>query len=98
MNEYQKITLRINGREYPLKVKREDEKIFRDAAVAIHRKISQYRNYFSGAETRKLEDTDYAIMTSIQAVSEYNELETENKIFEEKIIALTQELDEYLKK
>lgn len=98
IKEHLIIKLRINGKEYPLKVKLEDEKFFRDAAEIIEKKTSSYRNYYSSADIRKLDEADYAIMTSIQAVSSYNSVEHENKIFEDKIKALTQELDEYLRK
>lgn len=92
------VNLKINGKIYPLKAKISKEGYYRDAASNIERKISQYRNYFSGADIRKLDEADYAIMTTIQAVAERNELDAENKYFEDKIKALTQELDLYLKK
>ncbi len=97
IKEHLIIKLRINGKEYPLKVKLKDEKFYRDAADIIEKKISDYRNCYSGADIRVLDEADYAIMTSIQAVSKFNSMEEENKTFEDKIIALTQELDEYLK-
>lgn len=98
IDEHLIITLRVAGKAYRLKVKRENEKIFRDAAGVIDRKINQYRNYFSGTDQEQMEDMDYVLMTSIQALSEHVELETRNNRFEDKIKALTAELDEYLKK
>jgi len=85
-------------RVYRLKINRKDEKKFRDAAVAIERKTTQYRNHFAGAEANELLDKDYLAMTTIQSLSEMVELEAENKYFEDKIGSLVTELDLYLKK
>jgi len=98
INEHFVISLRVLGRTYRLRIKRSDEKIFRDAVSEIERKISQYRNYFSGTEQDALEELDYVVMTSIQALSEHFDLDTRNKMFEDKIKALTEELDDYLKR
>jgi len=98
INERFIITLRVLGRSYRLKINRRDEKIFRDAVSELERKISQYRNYFSGTEQDKLEELDYVVMTSIQALSEHFDLDTKNKMFENKIKALTEEIDQYLKR
>jgi len=93
-----KVNLVVNGKPYPLKVDAKYEKYCRMAAPLIEQKISQYRNQYSGADIRKLDEVDYAVMTAIQAVAECEDQEEENKIFEEKIKSLTRELDEYLKK
>ncbi|NDW10755.1 cell division protein ZapA [Dysgonomonas sp. 520] len=98
MNEHFVITLHVFNKVYRLKVKRKDEKIYRDAADAIKKKTKQYRDYFSGQESNKLEDTDYMVMTSIQALSENAALETENEAYERKIKSLTEELDLFLRK
>jgi len=91
------VKLMVNGKPYPLRVKADYERYCRKAAPLIEKKISQYRNQYTGADIRKLDQSDYAIMTAIQAVSECENLEEENKIFEERIKSLTKELDEYLK-
>lgn len=99
MNEHLvMVNLVVNGKPYPLKVEARYEQYCRKAAPLIERKISQYRNQYSGADIRRLDESDYAIMTAIQAVSECEDREEENKVFEEKIKFLTKELDEYLKK
>jgi len=97
MSEHFIITLRIMDRVYRLKVRRKDEKIYRDAAVAIEKKTTQYRNYFAGADSKKLLERDYLAMTAIQALSETVELETDNKLFTDKVKSLIDELDLYLK-
>ncbi|GAB6011929.1 cell division protein ZapA [Viscerimonas tarda] len=97
INEHIEFTVQLAGRPYTLKVKRDEEGHIRNAVKVIDRKINQYRNHFSGAEQKELEELDYVNMTSIQAMSENVVLELKNKMFEDKIKALTHELDEYLK-
>ena len=98
MNEHIEFTVQLSGRPYTLKVRKEDEGHIRNAVKVIGRKVSQYRQSFSGIEQSELEELDYVNMASIQAVSESVSLELKNKIFEDKIKALLNELDEYLKK
>ena len=98
INEHIEFTIQLSGRPYTLKVKRENEGDIRNAVKVIDRKINQYRNYFSGAEQKELEELDYVNMTSIQAVSENVVLEAKNKLFEDRIRSLINELDEYLKR
>lgn len=97
MNEHLIITLRVLDRVYRLKVNRKDEKKFRDAATAIEKKTNQYRSYFAGAESKSLLERDYLAMTTIQALSETENLEADNKAFEDRIKAMINKLDEYLK-
>ncbi len=98
MSEHFIITLRVLDRVYRLKIKRKDEQKYRDAAVAIEKKTTQYRNYFAGADSNKLLERDYLTMTTIQALSETVELEAGNRLFEDKVKSLIGELDTYLKK
>ncbi|HCO68852.1 MAG TPA: cell division protein ZapA [Dysgonomonas sp.] len=97
MTEHFIITLRVLDRVYRLKVRRKDEQIYRDAVAEIEKKTTQYRNYFSGAGSDKLLEQDYLAMTSIQALSETVELDSENKHFQNRIKSLISELDSYLK-
>lgn len=98
MKEHFIITLRVFDKYYRLKINRKDEKKYRDAAVAIEKKTNQYRNYFAGSGSENLQGSDYLTMTAIQALSETEGLEAENKMFEDKVKSLIDELDEYLKK
>jgi cell division protein ZapA (FtsZ GTPase activity inhibitor) len=98
MKEHFIITLRVFDKYFRLKINRKDEKKYRDAAVAIEKKTNQYRNYFSGSGSEHLQASDYLTMTAIQALSETEGLEAENKMFEDKVQSLIDELDEYLKK
>lgn len=97
-SEHLIITLQVFGKSYRLNIKRREEKIYRDAAVAIIKKTNQYRNSFLGQDVEQLTNTDYMVMTTIQALSENADLETRNKIYEDKIKALSSELDVFLKK
>jgi len=97
MSEHFIITLRVLDRVYRLKIRRKDEQLYRDAVAKIERKTTQYRNYFSGADSKKLLEQDYLAMTSIQALSEAVEVDNENKLFENKVKSLISELDSYLK-
>lgn len=97
MEEHLIITLRVADRFYRLKIKRKDERKYRDAAVAIEKKTNQYRELFQGSESQKLGDKDYLTMTAIQAVSEFEELEVENDDFEKGIKKLTDDIEQYLR-
>ena len=97
MTEHLIITLRVGDRFYRLKIKRKDEKKYRDAVDVIEKKTNQYRDFFSGSETHELTEIDYMAMTTIQALSEHEELDAKNKLFESKLNALTLELEAYLK-
>lgn len=92
------LTLEIDGRKYPLKVKRSEEGIFRNAAKTINTKVNQYRIAFG--ENSGMNAQDYMAMTAIQALAENHNLGDKNytKPFEDKINSLLNELDDYLKK
>lgn len=97
MKDHFIITLRVFDRSYRLKIHRKDEKKYRDAAVAIEKKTNQYRKHFAESGSKSLLEGDYLAMTTIQALSETEALIAENKIFEDKVQSLIDELDEYLK-
>lgn len=97
MSEHFIITLRVFDRSYRLRIRRKDERKYRDAAVAIERKTNQYRRHFAESETESLQERDYLTMTTIQALSEKEELEADNRLFEDRIKSMIDELDEYLK-
>lgn len=91
------LTLTVDGRNYPLKIKRTEEQAFRHAAKKINTKINQYRNTF-GAESNNLIAQDFVVMTAIQALVENFELGDKNytKPFEDKISLLINNIDTYL--
>lgn len=98
MDEHLIISLRVADMRYPLKVKRKDEEIYRKAATEIDRKISQYKRSFTNNSNQSLRQLDYVVMTAIQSVAEKAEQEVRADLFEQKILELTSELDDYLKK
>lgn len=91
------ISLRILDRVYRLKINRKDEQKFRDAAVTIDKKTNQYRIHFAGTDSKSLLEQDYLAMTTIQALSQTEALEAKNKLFEDKIKSLIDEVEIYLK-
>lgn len=97
MKEHFIITLRVFDRSYRLRINRKDEKKYRDAAVAIEKKTNQYRKHFAESSSKSLLERDYLTMTTIQALSETEDIIAENEIFENKVQSLINELDEYLK-
>jgi len=97
MDEHLIINLRVADTRYPLKIKRQDEEVFRKAADEIDYKLGQYKNYFTGNGAQPLQNSDYMAMTAIQAVAEKVEHKLRAESFETRIRRLTQELEEYLK-
>ncbi|MDR0824743.1 MAG: cell division protein ZapA [Prevotella sp.] len=97
MDEHLIINLRVADTRYPLRIKREDEEMYRKAANEIDRKLVQYKNYFTGDSSHPLQNADYMAMTAIQAVSEKVGHQLRAEEFESRIKKLTEELDNYLK-
>ncbi|MDK2969953.1 MAG: hypothetical protein PWQ65_1060 [Bacteroidota bacterium] len=93
------VTLKIDGRKYPLKIDRSQEEAFRSAEKKINNKINQYRVAFGG-ENSDLNAQDFMAMTTIQALVENFTLEgkSDTAPMEKKIVGLIEELDNYLKK
>ncbi len=74
------VNLRVADTRYPIRIKRNEEEVFRRAAKEVDYKLSQYKNYFTGQSSQPLRDVDYMAMTAIQAVS--GKVEDELKINE----------------
>lgn len=92
------ITLRVDGRRFPLRIDRKQEEVYRKAAKAIDDKLSLYKiNY---GDNPDLSLVDLLIMASIQVLgesyAEYNKVDT--RPYEETISSLVEELEIYLKK
>ncbi|MDR1882501.1 MAG: cell division protein ZapA [Prevotella sp.] len=97
MDEHLIINLRVADMKYPLRIKRQEEEIFRKAAEEIDYKLGQYKNYFTGNASHPLRNSDYMAMTAIQAVAEKVEHQSRAGVFESRMKELTRELDDYLK-
>lgn len=97
MDEEFVINLLIDNTRYPIKIRRDEEEVYRRAAEEIDSKLGQYKSHFTG-DSRKLESKDYMAMTAIQAVAGKAQHEVRAEYFEEKIKSMIGELDDYLKK
>ncbi len=92
------LTLVIDGRKYPIKIRRSEEEAFRSAAKKINNKINQYRVTYG--DSKELITQDFIAMTAIQALVENFTLGQKNytQPYEDKISSLIDELDQYLEK
>ncbi len=92
------LTLEIDWRKYPLKIKQSEEEAFRKAAKTIHNKINQYRAKFG--ENPDLTVQDFMALIAIQALVENFSIESKNntKPYEDTLSSLINELDHFLKK
>ena len=93
MTEKLSIKIKIDGREYPLKVARDDEEKYRKAAKTINDTLIQYRQKYSSNSTQ-----DFLAMTAFQFALKNIELEEEvdrSPLFDE-LKKLDEELSDYL--
>ena len=93
MTDKLSIKIKIDGREYPLKVDREDEEKYRKAAKIINDIILQYRQKYSSSNTQ-----DFLAMTAFQFALKTIELEEKvdrSPLFDE-LKKLDEELSDYL--
>ena len=93
MTDKLSIKIKIDGREYPLKVERNDEEKYRKAAKIINDIILQYRQKYSNSSTQ-----DFLAMTAFQFVLKTIELEEKvdrSPLFDE-LKKLDEELSDYL--
>lgn len=88
------INLKINGRNYPVKLKnRDEEEAFRRAASQVELKLIQYKSANYNVDDPEL----YMGMVAIQALSEKNILAIEAENKEKKLEQLTKEINNFLK-
>lgn len=93
MTEKLSIRIKIDGREYPLKVDREEEEKYRKAAKIINDIILQYRQKYSNSSSQ-----DFLAMTAFQFALKNIELEEKvdrSPMFDE-LKKLDEELSDYL--
>ncbi|HCY43441.1 MAG TPA: cell division protein ZapA [Prolixibacteraceae bacterium] len=93
MTDKLSIKIKIDGREYPLKVDREEEEKYRKAAKIINDIILQYRQKYSSSNTQ-----DFLAMTAFQFALKSIELEEKvdrSPLFDE-LKKLDEELSDYL--
>ncbi len=89
------IRVMILDTSYPIKIRREEEEIYRKAAKQLNERILAYRKKFD----RNLNDIDYVIMVAFELslLSLRLEEERDNSPFISTIQALDNRLAEYLK-
>ncbi|MGQ8335291.1 cell division protein ZapA [Sunxiuqinia sp. A32] len=87
------ITIKIDGRVYPLKIDREQEEIYRKAAKMLNEIILQYRKKYANHDSQ-----DFLAMTAFQFVVKNLEMEekADDSPFIEEIKQLDEELTDYL--
>ncbi len=93
MAEKLSINIKIDGRNYPLKVDRENEEKYRKAAKIINDIVLQYRQKYVTSDSQ-----DVLAMTAIQFVLKSIELEEKvdhSPLFDE-LKKLDEELGDYL--
>jgi cell division protein ZapA (FtsZ GTPase activity inhibitor) len=93
MTDKLSIRIKIDGREYPLKVDRDDEEKYRKAAKILNDIILQYRQKYSSSNTQ-----DFLAMTAFQFVLKTIELEEkvdQSPLFDE-LKKLDEELSDFL--
>lgn len=93
MTEKLSIKIKIDGREYPLKVARDDEEKYRKAAKIINDTLIQYRQKYSSSSTQ-----DFLAMTAFQFALKNLELEEQvdrSPLFDE-LKKLDEEISDYL--
>ena len=93
MNDKLSINIKIDGRNYPLKIDREDEEKYRKAAKIINDIVLQYSQKYVTRDAQ-----DVLAMTAIQFVLKSIELEerVENSPLFDDLKELDEELGDYL--
>jgi len=93
MTEKLSINIKIDGRNYPLKVERENEEKFRKAAKIINDIVLQYRQKYVNSDSQ-----DFIAMAAFQFVVKNIDLEekvNQSPLFDE-VKKLDEELGDYL--
>jgi len=95
MNDNFRIQLRIAGKQYPLKCKRDEEKFFRSAASLINDKLLQYGNKYQRAP---VDDKDLVVMAACDIVAFQKWLldQQDETPADEKIKELNAELEKFI--
>lgn len=92
------LTLVVDGRKYPITIKKSEEEAFRSAAKTIDNKINQYRVTYG--DSPNLIPQDFIAMTAIQILVENFKLgiKGDTEPYDKKISSLIDEMDQYLEK
>ena len=90
-----KIHLQIDCQQYPLNIRREDEKLYRDAAKLINNKLNKYRSHMPD-----MDSNNHWAMAAFEIAFENISMKDKNdtKPYMEKLEELTKILDSYIRK
>ena len=93
MNDKLSITIKIDGRVYPLKIDRDQEEKYRKAAKMINEIILQYKTKYANHDSQ-----DFLAMTAFQFVLKNLDMEeqADDSPFIEEIRKLNEQLSDYL--
>ena len=92
------INLFLADKHYPLRIKRSEEALFREAGRLVNDKLAQYRNHFDVSQSG-LDLKDLLAMVACQLAIESLKANqsSDTTVYEERIATLTQELDAFLR-
>jgi cell division protein ZapA len=84
-------------KQYPLKIKPEDEALIREAAKQLRQKFRQYKQKF---DMENISDTDIIAMVAIDLATTNLRLERKNEflLMEDSLSRINDNLKDYLKK
>ena len=93
MDDLFEIKLMVGGTYYPLKIRRKDERLYREAARRINDKLNKYREHFP-----QLSDEKYFVMAAVHIAMVNAMLEDFNDTapYKEKIQQMDKELGSIL--
>ncbi len=89
-----RINIRIDGRNYPLQIDRNDEEKYRLAAKIVNETVRKYRELY-----RDMESTDILAMTAFQVAlgsAEMQQRENDN-LFMEELRNLNDDISDFVK-
>lgn len=93
MEDFLNITIQIAERDFSVRIKREDEEIFRAASMLIKKDMQQY------ATTKSYRDKqDLLSMTLLTYVISYLKNEQKEKAYDDNTITKINEIDSFLSK
>ncbi|MFV0392032.1 MAG: cell division protein ZapA [Paludibacteraceae bacterium] len=85
------INILLNGVRLPLKIRREDEEIYRNAEKLVNKYLEKYRNHYN---QRSMEEILTIIAYQIAVIASKQDLNSDVAPLAEKILELNNELKE----
>lgn len=93
-NKRLSINIKIDGRNFPLKINRKDEERYRLAAKMVNETINKFRNEFGEIESQQI-----LAMTAFQIALSNTELQNRNEtsLFIDELKNLNDDISDFLK-